>query len=290
MIPTTSSVVTTGQVAEERVLDAIARLRELPFSAPVVHKALAHMADPDFEMAGLKVILSTDQAVAARILRLANSAYFGFRSEVQTVSQAVVLLGQNRIRTLLRRILSDKLLTELGHGAEAATAVRRTSLATATASCVLSQLLVQDDPEEALLAGLLHNIGDLFYLSQFPLEFERVREGEPPESVFPMTSGRAGKRLLETWYFPPLYPAVAEHAGDPVWPECPPDWKPAVSLVHTGLKIAHAYIAGAEPSTVLPSISADVAASLHLDDGLVAEVYHTLPQRMSFEQLQAGRS
>jgi len=277
-------------VTHRQMLETMAGLRDLPASAPVVHKALACLDSLDYDMARLKAILSTDPAVTARILRLANSAYFGFRSEVQTVSQATVLLGQNRIQTLLRRILSDRLLNQLGHGAEAAAAIRRASLATATASCVLAQLLLVEDPEETLLSGLLHNIGDLFFISQFPAQYQQLRDGEAPPSVFPVTAARAGKLLLEAWYFPALYPAVAEHAADPVWSECPAEWRKPVSLVHAGARIAQAYLASAGPAAILPAVSPEAVGDLHLDDALVAEVYQTLPQRMSLEQLQAGRS
>jgi HD-like signal output (HDOD) protein len=161
----------TASSITPRVMATLTRLRELPASAPIVHKALGLLENPDFVVAELKRTLLSDPAIAARILRLANSAYFGFRSEVQTVSQAIILLGQHRIRTLLQRILVDKLLSDLAHGRTAAAPLRNMALATATASCTLSQLLMHEDAEEMMLAGLLHNIGDLFLLSQFPAEY-----------------------------------------------------------------------------------------------------------------------
>jgi len=145
-----------GSVPQAQFLAALARVRQLPAGSPAVRRAIALLNRPDFELDAIKKTLMSDAAVCARILRLANSAYFGFRCEVRTISQAIVLMGQQRVRTLLFRIVADKIWSELGDTA-AAQPVREISLVTATAACSLAQLLFRDDSEEILLAGLLHN-------------------------------------------------------------------------------------------------------------------------------------
>lgn len=275
-------------VSEARVLAAIGEVKDLPAAAPVVLRALSYLEDPDYTVNDLKRVLMSDQAVAARILRLANSAYFGFRSEVQTVSQAVVLLGQNRIRTLLHRILVDRLLSELGHGQAAE--IRRLSLATATTSCMLSQLLAHEDAEEMLLAGLLHNIGELFCFARFPSHYAALQRGQGFSSAFGISWARAGRLLLEAWSFPLLYPMVAEFCTDPLSASCPPEYRSPVWLVHAGRKLAEAHLAGGGPSDVLDQMVPQIREAVHLDPNLVAEIFATLPQRMSLEQLQAARS
>lgn len=264
-------------VSEARVLAAIAEVRDLPACAPIVLKALSCLEDPDYTVNDLKKVLMSDQAVAARILRLANSAFFGFRSEVQTVSQAVVLLGQNRIRTLLHRMLADRLVGALGHGQGAE--IRRLSLATATTSCMLSQLLEREQAEEMLLAGLLHNIGELFCFVKFAAQYEAAHFG--------MSWWQAGRRLLETWNFPLLYLLVAEFCEDPL--SCPPEYQSPVCLVHTGRRLAEAQFAGDPPAEVVERIAPPIREACRLDTNLVAEILATLPQRMSLEQVQAGR-
>ncbi len=271
---------------------SIAGLRQLPASAPVVQKALVCLEKVDFSVTALKHILLSDHAVAARILRLANSAYFGFRSEVQTVSHAVVLLGQTRIQTLLRRMLADRLMVELGHGRPAATPIRRLSLATATASSMLAQWLNFGDLEEMLLAGLLHNIGELFVFSQFPKEHDQITKAEDrcqaARAILGITMGRAGRLLLEHWEFPALYPVVAEFCEEPLSPECPPALGRAVALVHAARKVAAAYLAGADPAAMAQRPHPGVMEILRLDDRVLMEVYQALPERMSIEQPQAN--
>lgn len=287
--PTTTDV-------QARVQAALSKLRELPAAAPVVHKALKLMENPDSAINDLKKTLMGDQAVAARILRLANSAYFGFRSEVQTVSQAVVLLGQERIRTLLRRILVDKLWGEMAHGHSAAALLRERSIATATASCTMSQLLAREDAEQVLLAGLLHNIGELFLVTHFPDEFERAGElarnqprAEAELAVFGLTAGGAGRMLVESWNFPPLYAAVVEHCDDPLSAGCPAEFAFVIALVYAGKQLARAMMEGAEVVHAVALVSSDVCEAFSLEADLLGEVFQCLPERMSLEQLQAGR-
>lgn len=293
-----NSIVPLGTASSitPRVMTALARLRELPASAPIVHRALVLLENPDFVIAELKKTLLSDPAIAARVLRLANSAYFGFRSEVQTVSQAIILLGQHRIRTVLQRILVDKLLSDLAHGRSAASPLRKLALATATASCTLSQLLLREDAEEMMLAGLLHNIGDLFFLSQFPAEYahasqmaEQLGRQDAMMTIFGLAAGQAGKLLLENWRFPPLYTAVVEHVEEPFAPACPPEFATPIALVYAGVRLARPFVARAPVSEAIQRVPADVCELLGLDAELLTEVYQTLPQRMSLEQLQAAR-
>jgi HD-like signal output (HDOD) protein len=273
-------------ISEARVLAAIASARDLPASAPVVVSALACLENSEYAAADLKRILMADQAVAARILRLANSAYFGFRSEVRTVSQAVVLLGTGRVRTILHRILIDRILDELG--ASRARDIRKMSLATATAACLLSQLLVREDAEQMLLAGLLHNIGELFLFVRFPSEYER-RKGGGTEPGCGMTPSRVGRLLLEAWNFPHLYPAVVEYCDRPLDATCPGEYRTPVWLVHAGRRLAEGHLAGEAPGAALEAVTPPLREGLHLDASLAQEVFAAIPSRMSLEQLQAGR-
>ncbi len=278
------------------ILGAVARLRDLPASAPVVQRALAELECLEFVVARLNQILLSDAAVSARILRLANSAYFGFCTEVHTVSQAIVLLGQSRIRTLLRRLLADKLLLELGQARSAAAPLRRMSLATATACCTLSQLLSREDPEELLLAGLLHNLGELFLLSQFPAEFWHAAElagtlgwQEAAVVVFGMTAGQAAKLLLSAWHFPLLYRVVVEHIDHPFAEQCPPELSFSLALAHIGKNLAESFAGGVDAAEAVLRIPQHLYDRLGLDAELLAAAYRHIPQRMSIEQLQAGR-
>jgi hypothetical protein len=281
--------VESEEIASARVLEAIGRLRDVPASIPVVQEALRILDAPDCPIAELKVLLSSDQGVAARLLRLANSAYFGFRSEVRTISQTVVLLGPGRIRTTLSRILADEALRHLGYETPAAADIRRLSRATATASCLLSQMLLREDAEEMLLAGLLHNIGELVSLRLFPREYGQRAPSRGGFAVYGVTAGQAGRHLLASWNFPPLYPLVAGCWEDPVGLHCPPDGLFAAGLIHAARRLAEAFLARCGAAAAAQSLSPGLQEVLRFEDELFEAVYEALPQRISSQQLLAGR-
>jgi hypothetical protein len=199
----------------------------------------------------------------------------------------VVLLGQSRIRTMLRRILADRLLSELGFGQSGH--IRRRSLAAGTACCLLAQLLAGDDAEEALLAGLLHNIGELFFFSRFPVQYEQAQTEGTIDLSLGMSRWRAGKLLLESWRFPGVFQAAAEFCETPLAEACPPEHRRHVWLVHAAKELAEAFIASSPPGERLDRIPPPVREALCLDADLAAEIIARLPERMSLEQLQAGR-
>jgi len=255
-----------GAVSPRKVTE-VAGLRG---AHPAVTQALACLEDPDYSLGELERILRSDQAVAARIVRLADAAYFGFRSEVQTVGQAVALLAHGRIRTLLYRIEAEWRLNELDQGQ--ASDLRQASQAAAAVAGLLSELLGREDPGEMRLAGLLHNAG----------EWLLGHKGKG----WGMPVGRAGRILLENWSLPPVYGTVAEFCQTPLDPDCPAAYRSRVWLVHAGLHLAQSQLGGGAADGALARIAAPVREALDLDVGVATEILGTLPQRMALEQPQ----
>ena len=84
--------------------------RDLPPIPQAVQRALTLIYDPESNAAELASILSTDQALAAKVLRWANSAYYGIENRIVTIQQAIVVLGMNILQELvLTYSMSDHL-------------------------------------------------------------------------------------------------------------------------------------------------------------------------------------
>src|SRR5437867_10287767 len=90
------------------VQQAIGRLQALPAFYPTVQKALGLLDDPLATNIHLQQVLSSDQAIAARVLKLANSAYFGVSTAVRTLPLAVALVSREHLHTLLQRFLVEE--------------------------------------------------------------------------------------------------------------------------------------------------------------------------------------
>ena len=113
----------------ETVRQAIAQLKDLPCSVPVVQKAIEAVQDPTCSNGQLELLLSADQGITTRLLRLANSAYFSVSREVSTLSMAVALIGYGRLQTILRHILVAEVFDLLSAKSPAASRIWKTAIA-----------------------------------------------------------------------------------------------------------------------------------------------------------------
>ena len=144
-----------------RIEEAIERMQGLPALFPVVQKTLNSLENPDTPVRHLENVLSADPAMVARILRLANSALFGVMREVGTITLALQVIGQVKLRLLLQHIFIHGLFELLSAGRPAAEHVRRMSVASSVAAQAGAEASEHVDPGGALVAGLLHNLGEL---------------------------------------------------------------------------------------------------------------------------------
>jgi HD-like signal output (HDOD) protein len=266
------------------VQQAIGRLQALPAFYPTIQKALGLLDNPLATNLHLQQVLSSDQAIAARVLKLANSAYFGAGSAVGTLSLAVALVSRERLHTLLQRFLAEELLHMLSDHKPAAGPIRKMSLATAAAARSLAERLLRQDAERFLIAGLLHNVGELLLLSQFREAYEdmlRRAEHEPrPEAergAFGVETCQAGRWLLEAWKLPLFFCDVAEHCADPWAAPCPATPRADLLLVHTARRLAEALAAQHRAEQVPAAFPPRLLAALEIDPDFLADVYTRLP-------------
>lgn len=199
----------TGKDANE----LLSRIDDLP-PLPAVAARVMGMADDDRTSAmDMAQVLSTDQALTAKLIRVSNSAYYGFARRVSTVREAVVMLGFKQVRQVAvgaslinafktNRRANDPFDLDLFWGHSVAVAVAAEALAKKTHSA---------KPEDAFTAGILHDIGRLVIRQTMPEEFAEAlliaRSGEMDLGAAELqTTGyshvEVGRALGELWKFP----------------------------------------------------------------------------------------
>ncbi len=154
------------------------RVAALPAMPQVLQRARHKAENPLVGARELAAILETDAALTARILKLANSAYYGFSGRIATVNQAALLLG---VQTLMATILLVGMAGILGERLKGyrlpSGALWRHSLAVAIAARRLALAVSPSLEEEAFSAGLLHDAGKLVldpYLAERNEEWSRL--------------------------------------------------------------------------------------------------------------------
>jgi len=202
----------------DRVTQAIDRLPAVP---AVVHEINRILASPDANASVVARAVERDQIVTVKLLRLANSAFFGCRGRVGSVAHAVILMGFNLLRNV---VLSCALRSALGdRGVMGQIDLDRFwnhAFATALLSRRISELARTEEQDEAFLGGLLHDVGQIVLVTAFGKPYIEVLESAASEeglllyerTSFSMDHPQAGKLLADKWNLPRLVcRAIAEH-------------------------------------------------------------------------------
>lgn len=206
----------------------LSRVDDLP-PLPAVATRVMGMAEDDKTSAmDLAQVLATDQALTAKLIRISNSAYYGFARRISTVREAVVMLGFKQVRQVavgaslmnaFKRGQDDGFDLDLfwGH-----------SVAVAVAAEALAKKSFAVKPEDAFTAGILHDIGRLVLRQVMPGEFAQAvamaRRGEcslhiAEQIATGYSHDEVGKALGELWKFPGhLVDAVGCHHDESLTP------------------------------------------------------------------------
>jgi putative nucleotidyltransferase with HDIG domain len=167
-------------------------------------------------------VVEHDQALTSKILRLANSAFFGQSRRVATIPRAVILLGFSTVRNLA---LGVKVWEALGSGVGRARVEElwEHAVTVAIASRTLTATLRAGDPDEAFTAGLLHDVGRLVLALRFKDDYWEAVGGcgerEPIErseaASFGVDHAEVGGWMLEAWSLPAgiVEPVRQHHAA-----------------------------------------------------------------------------
>ncbi|TVR81986.1 MAG: HDOD domain-containing protein [Rhodospirillales bacterium] len=223
-------------IASDKVRALVAAVDTLP--TPPAHFAeLVHELDaPGSSAASVAAVMARDVAMVAQTLKLTNSAYFGLPVKVQSLTQAVRLLGLETIRNL---VLLGGFFRHRGGNAETSQRLSlliRRSLGIGELAAAIARLEGLDDRTvaHAEAAGVLAHVGSLVLMDRWPervraagrlMERDSIGASEAEIQVFGASHADVGAYLLGLWGFTdPIVEAVAYHhspgryGGDNVGP------------------------------------------------------------------------
>lgn len=189
--------------------DVIRRtVRDLPPLPTVVTRLVRVVGDQASSAEDVTRVLAGDQALAAKVLKLVNSSFYGQSGEIATITRAVVVLGFAAVRNLALGLAAGGALKQAG-GADYQRRFWTHALATACAADALARRgVLARDPEEAFVAGLLHDVGHPVLALAAPREFATVFGAGPDgrlereEAAFGLGHPKAGQMLLRHWKLP----------------------------------------------------------------------------------------
>jgi putative nucleotidyltransferase with HDIG domain len=201
------------------IIQGIERLRPLPGSATRIIRALEDPHITVFDLAGM---LSLDQALAAYILQTANSASLGYTSPCSSLKDAVMRLGFKRVGSLVMNTVAAGPLSRRLYGYRLGDGeLWNHSVSTATIAQYIARVVSYPEPEEAYLAGLLHDIGKLLLDQYISADYQqivlimhqkKVHLWQVEEDLFGIDHSAVGGLMAKKWNFPNnLIAAIGYH-------------------------------------------------------------------------------
>lgn len=220
VMDTTSLVAFSGQILGELQTGKLV----LPMLPEVTLRVSDMASDPDASLADLAEIIITDVTLSSQLIKVSNSPLYRGRESVDTVQIAVARLGFKVVKNLVSSLAMQQMFQATSPRAER---YLRTLWDLNTDVSVRSQVLAARVPsiqaDEAMLAGLVYNIGVLPLVAKADQEPELFETDDALDALIDQLSVPVGMAVLESWDFPKNMVDVVEHhrnferdvSGDP---------------------------------------------------------------------------
>ncbi|HDQ25448.1 MAG TPA: HDOD domain-containing protein [bacterium] len=206
---------------EEKINKILGRIKALPTLSLVVAKVIQVVSNPLTSASDLSNIITVDQALTAKVLRLANSAFYGFPFRIKNITQAVSILGFDTIRNLALTVSVYKVFTGEANTEFSHADFWKHCVGVAICSSLLAKKIKYRSPEGAFTAGLLHDIGKSFFDQYMHKEYKdtlayarenKISIEEAEKEVIGVDHAVVGKLMAERWNLPhELKAGIARH-------------------------------------------------------------------------------
>jgi len=272
--------------------DVITRIRDLPPLPLVARKLLEVMADDGASATDVTEVLSSDQALASKVLRLVNSSFYGLSGQIGTVSRGVVVMGFSALRNLALGLGVASTIQKAARGLDVAPFWQHAITTAAAARTIAERSPGRADPEEAFIAGLLHDLGTLLLEMVAPGYTAQIASTADTEILdaeqahLGITHTKAGQKLLRHWRLPePLGQAVRFHHHPDAFASDPSGLTATVALADA---VAQVFGHSGEASTGFERILAvagHLGLSLRDTGSLLARTSESIAHTVAFLQI-----
>jgi len=202
----------------------VSRSENLPVLPQIVSQVLKLADNPEAAPRDMERIIDRDAAITAKVLRVANSSYYGV-SNCASTGRAISMLGMNTVRSLVVGIAYQQIIAGRSFSSHFnKLEFWRHSLGVATAARILGKLKVPMQTEELYVAGMMHDVG-LLVLDRFhPLELdktvkfameEQMALHQAEQLMFGFDHTQVGAMLADRWNMTKTIADAVRYHHDP---------------------------------------------------------------------------
>jgi putative nucleotidyltransferase with HDIG domain len=257
------------------------------FSPPTVFLRLNDAVNnPRSSVMDIGNIISDDQGITVRLLKMANSPLYGFPSKIETISQAVLIIGTKQLRDLILATSVIRLFEGIPEDIITMETFWRHSIACGVIARIIAGHRREPNVETFFTAGILHDIGRLIMYTKMPVECSNIlsKIGKQPQLLFKaereslgFNHTDVGGLLLKEWKLPQnLTEAVAYHHN----PEKAPQYLVEAASIHIADILAHAMQLGSSGEKYIPRLSEKAWSELSLQTGALPFLFKQALQQV----------
>jgi HD-like signal output (HDOD) protein len=197
----------------------LATVKELSTLPETMAEIVAVCQESEVSLSKLATAVQYDPALAARVLKVANSPYYKRSQEIGSITQAVSLMGANQVKALALSLSLHEFTSCIGNSIDHREFWRH-SLCVACTAEAIAKRIKSPQIEEAFVLGCLHDLGILVLDQLYPQEYAEVCRAfagqsdiiNAERSILGTDHAVAGEMLARMWSFPPIYAeAIAKH-------------------------------------------------------------------------------
>jgi HD-like signal output (HDOD) protein len=286
--PTTAPTTAPKKDPQAIVTEAVNAISHIATLPEITMKIIELVENPRSTAQDLNKLISNDPALVARILKVVNSAFYGLPGQIGSINRAIVLLGLNAVKN----IVIAASLAKLFRGGRVSPHFSAKDLWThSIAVGVFSKMLVTKInntlPDEAFLAGLIHDMGILVELQAFREPLVEIAERSTKEEtryidieqqLIGVDHQMLGAGLTTKWKFPRSFQFVTGHHHNPM--ALAPDCRWLACVIHVADHIACREGLGYSLTCKGDPLDPAVLAALNLTIETVEELVKALPDAL----------
>jgi len=225
------------ELSPKQLIDDVKGLVSLPEACVRINEMVD---DPNSSADDIGKVLSQDPSLTVRILKIANSPFYGLSNQVETVARAVAIMGTKQLRDMVLATSAARTFDGIPNNLISMKEFWFHNIACGIASRVLAENHLKGKVDSLFVAGLLHDIGQLVMFNKLPDQSREVLvqtlEASSSEEMYHaekkilgFTHCDVGVELAREWHLPPLYQeCIAFHHSPSEAKEFPRE----VALVH----------------------------------------------------------